>query len=63
MKGRRGNSLLAEFHLGNCFVLLDFFSVFGLCCMDAIFEGFISPRKAGAVLHTSGSVPLKRKAL
>ena len=60
VKGRRENSLLAEFHLGNCFVLLDFTLVFRLYCMQYL-KVISYPKKAGAVLNNSGSVPLKRR--
>lgn len=59
VKGRKENSLLAEFHLGNCFVLLDFTLVLYLYCMQHL-KALSYPMEAGAVLHTSNSVLLER---
>lgn len=59
VKGRRENSLLAEFHLGNCFVLLVFIFVLRLYCMWYL-KAISYPKKADAALHTSYSVLLKR---
>lgn len=60
MKDRRENFLLAEFHPGNCFVMLDFTLVFHLYCMLYL-KVIAYPKKAAAVLNTNDSVCLKRR--
>lgn len=50
VKGRKENSLLAEFHLGNCFVLLDFTLVLYLYCMQYL-KALSYPTEVCAVLH------------